>query len=203
METVATHDVATGISEGARRGVPEDSRIERQSRRNVLIRMADHVRPVESLVPEGIEVTDKRSKRLPRLQRDNGVGLQQVTSASAQVAAASQTLAEGAATVCLARRDIRRGRGDPDNPVAERQNARSAADLISLVDRHVKEGDASFSQMLASIDEIAFQTTILSLNAAVEGARAGEAGMGFVVADQVRNLGQRASEAATEHDIAD
>ena len=75
--------------------------------------------------------------------------------------------------------------------------------MISLVDRHVKEGDASFSQMLASIDEIAFQTTILSLNAAVEGARAGEAGMGFVVADQVRNLGQRASEAATEHDIAD
>ena len=55
METVATHDVATGISEGARRGVPEDSRIERQSRRNVLIRMADHVRPVERLVPEGIE----------------------------------------------------------------------------------------------------------------------------------------------------
>ena len=79
--------------------------------------------------------------------------------------------------------------------IATRANT-SMSSLKEAIER-INTSSEKTGRIVKDIDEIAFQTNILSLNAAVEAARAGQAGKGFaVVAEEVRNLALRAAEAA-------
>jgi methyl-accepting chemotaxis protein len=82
--------------------------------------------------------------------------------------------------------------------ISSTQGEKLAKQTVSSMDE-INNQVQAINEAISVIDQIAFQTNILSLNAAVEAATAGEAGKGFaVVAGEVRNLASRSADAANE-----
>lgn len=175
-----------------------------------------------NVVPKSAE--DVLGNSLKKLVYDNLNALSkiseagtQVTLSSAQVAGASQALAQGSTEQASAIEEITASIDEiADKTRNNAEQANSAAGLVARAIEDVKNGNMqmhemvtamedinraseSISKIIKTIDDIAFQTNILALNAAVEAARAGEAGKGFaVVAEEVRSLAAKSAEAASE-----
>ena len=88
------------------------------------------------------------------------------------------------------------------NSAAAAHGGSVIAQVVSTM-QDINASSSKISEIIGTIDGIAFQTNILALNAAVEAARAGEQGRGFaVVAGEVRTLAQRSAQAAKEIKLA-
>lgn len=137
-----------------------------------------------------------RSKHL----REAGEQLAQ--GASQQAAAIEETTAAIHEIDAQAKETADRARNSQQLAGQTRQMADQGTSQIEEMKRailSIRDAGSRISQIIKTIDTIAFQTNILALNAAVEAARAGEAGRGFaVVAEEVRKLAQQSADAAKE-----
>ncbi len=129
---------------------------------------------------------------------EQAASLEEVSSALEELSNQTQTNADGAKNADVLSQeasDIANLGKDKVQDVSTLVNQK-LTDLTQAIEK-IRGSTEQTADIIKTIDDIAFQTNILSLNAAVEAARAGAAGKGFaVVAEAVRGLAQRSSEAA-------